>query len=46
MHFVYTFQDIVALVLLILFVGGAILFALIALVVEFASKLWDKRWWK
>ncbi len=46
MHLVYTFQDIVSLVLLILFVGGFILMILIALVVDFASKLWDKRWWK
>ncbi len=46
MHFVYTFQDIVSLVLLILFGGGFILLILIALVVDFASKLWDKRWWK
>ncbi len=46
MHFVYTLQDIITIVLAILFVGGVILFALIALVVEFASKLWEKRWWK
>lgn len=46
MHFVYTLQDIVTIILAILFVGSVILFALIALVVEFASKIWDKRWWK
>lgn len=46
MHFVYTLQDIVTIILAIVFVGGLIGFALIALVVDFATKLWEKRWWK
>lgn len=46
MHFVYTLQDIVTIIFLILFGGGFALLLLITLVVDFASKLWDKRWWK
>ena len=46
MHFVYTMQDIVTIILAVLFFGGLILLVLIALVVDFASKIWDKRWWK
>ena len=46
MHFVYTLQDLVAIGMLILFIGGFILLILISLVVDFASKIWDKRWWK
>ena len=46
MRFVYTLQDLVAIGMLILFIGGLLLLILISLVVDFVSKIWNKRWWK